>query len=68
MQEQGGQAHTHRALLATEEQSSVASIHVGHADIVPVGPVELAGKGTKKGLKILPFPPHTGVPQPWAVD
>lgn len=60
--------HTHRALLATEEQSAVASIHVGHADIVPVGPVKLAGKGTRKRLRVLLFPPHTGVSQPWAVD
>lgn len=56
--------HTHRALLATEEQSPVAPIHVDHADIVPVRPVELAGKRTKKRVRVLLFPPHTVCPSP----
>lgn len=39
---------THGALLAAEEQSAVAAVHVGHADVVTVSPVELSGKRTEK--------------------
>ena len=40
----GRTSRTHRALLATEEQGTVAAIHVGHADVVPISPIELPGR------------------------
>lgn len=53
----GRQARTHRAFLPTEEQSAIAAIHVGHADVVTISPVELpVGKSQEGRVRVLLFP------------
>ena len=66
----GREARTHWALLAIEEQGAIAAIHVGHADVVTIGPVELPVGRVPRGKgqgPLLPSPtPHA--PRPWALD
>jgi len=55
---------TNRSLLVGKEQSAVAAIHVGHADVVPVCPVELPAPGRGHRAPAAPgrWPTHRSAP------
>lgn len=60
----GREARTHGALLATEEQGAIAAVHVGHADVVTIGPVELP-EYQEGRVRVFFFPaPHPMLPGP----